>query len=140
MTLPDAMDMVMAEYRRSVEMHGSWWDYSTEQMLSVIINELMVEAGDAEKIGDIHGEHGMIRELAQVAATSIKAMMVLSGRPEGHLAGASRTAGAHSCLEGRVLPASPALHREKESVSNRPMDGAQPGGEQDECFIPVERF
>jgi hypothetical protein len=49
-------------------------------MMGVIIRELMVEAGEAEKVGDIHGKHGMIRELAQVAGCCVKAIAVLGGR------------------------------------------------------------
>jgi hypothetical protein len=80
MLMAEALRMVMEEYMRGIAKHGDWSNYSEEQMMSAIINELMVEAGDAEQRGDIHGPHGMIRELAQVAACSIKAMVVLSGR------------------------------------------------------------
>lgn len=81
MLLIDAVDKVLGEYQASVDKHGHWHEYSTEQMMSVIINELMLEAGGAEQRGDLHGEHGVIRELSQVSACCIKAIMVLSDRP-----------------------------------------------------------
>lgn len=124
MELLDVFDMVTTEYQRSVKLHGIWWDYTPDQMMAVIINELMLEAGSAEARGDIHGEHGMIRELVQVASCCMKAVMVLSGRPEGHLAGASRANGAHSCSTGCALPASPSHHQDKDIMSNRPEGGA----------------
>lgn len=124
MELLDVFDMVTAEYHRSVELHGTWFDYTPDQMMAVIINELMLEAGSAEARGDIHGEHGMIRELVQVASCCMKAVMVLGASREGHLAGASRASGAHSCRGGRVLPASPSHHQDKEFMANRPEGGA----------------
>lgn len=78
MTLLETLDMILAEHSRSVELHGDWSDYTVDQMMAVIINELMVEAGGAEQRGDIHGEHGVVRELSQVANCCIKAIMVLS--------------------------------------------------------------
>lgn len=80
MTLPEALSLVLNEHADSIAKHGSWHDYTIDQMMAVIINELMVEAGGAEAVGDLHGEHGVIRELAQVAACCVKAIMVLSGR------------------------------------------------------------
>lgn len=124
MVLQDVFVMITKEHQRSVELHGTWWDYTPDQMMSVIINELMMEAGAAEARGDIHGEHGMIRELIQVAVCCIKAVMVLMIRPKGHLAGASRTVGAHSCSTGCALLASPSHHQDKEIMSNRPEGGA----------------
>jgi len=47
MQLIDALDMVLAEHARGVLLHGTWDDYGIDQMMSVIINELMVEAGGA---------------------------------------------------------------------------------------------
>ena len=82
MTLTDALEAILTEHHHSVAKHGTWSDYSVDQMMAVIINELMVEAGGAESQGDIHGEHGVIRELTQVAVCCIKAMMVLSNREE----------------------------------------------------------
>lgn len=123
MTVLDALNMVLKERQRSIQLHGLWRDYSLEQMMSVIINELMVEAGAAESVGDIHGEHGVIRELSQVAACCIKAIMVLSDRAEGHLAETLRAEGAHSCFEGRALHASPSLRQGKETISNSPIEG-----------------
>lgn len=122
MALLDTLALVLDEHARSVHLHGTWSDYSIEQMMSVIINELMVEAGGAEAKGDLHGEHGVIRELAQVAACCIKAIMVLSGRPEGALAETLRTAGAHSGLEGCGLHASPSLYQGIESAANSPIE------------------
>lgn len=121
----DAIGMVLTEHARGVQLHGTWHDYSVEQMMAAIINELAVEACDAESVGDIHGEHGVIRELTQVAACCLKAIVVLMGRTEGHLAETLRTAGAHSGFTGRALPASPSLHQGEESPSNRPIEGGQ---------------
>lgn len=80
MNLVEVTTAVLKEFDRGVSIHGDWSEYTTDQMLAQIIHELMVEAGEAEKVGDITGEHGMIRELIQVAACSIKAAMVLSKR------------------------------------------------------------
>jgi len=120
MTWPEAIDKVLDELVRSIELHGTWEDYSVSQMMSVIINELVVEAGNAECAGDIDGDHGVIRELLQVAACSIKAAMVLSSRPAWLLAETLRTAGAHSGTEGSDLPASPSPPQDKDSSFNRP--------------------
>jgi hypothetical protein len=79
MSLPDAVSLVLDELSHSIRKHGDWSDYTINQMMSVIIEELLIEAGNAETLRDIHGDHGMIKELAQVAATSIKAMIQLSG-------------------------------------------------------------
>jgi len=125
MKLIDALDLILAEHARSVQKHGTWSDYSLEQMMAVIINELMVEAGEAEARDDLHGAHGVIRELAQVSACCIKAIMVLSNRPKETLAETLRTAGAHSSLEGRALPASPSHLQNKESCANHPMEGGR---------------
>jgi len=80
MTLLDALDMILEEREASIVKYGDWHDYTLEQMMPVIIHELMVEAGGAEAVGDLHGEHGVVRELAQVASCCIKAIMVLSER------------------------------------------------------------
>lgn len=78
--LPEALAVVLNEHAKSIKIYGDWADYTTDQMMAVIIDELMCEAVDAWHVNDLHGDHGMIRELAQVAATSIKAIQVLSGR------------------------------------------------------------
>lgn len=119
MLLTQMLELVRAEYIRSVNDHGDWSDYTLDQMMAVIINELMVEAGGAEERGDILGEHGVIRELLQVSATSMKGAMVLMIRHK-LLAGASRPEGAHSGSTGRSLPASPSIPQDKESCSNSP--------------------
>jgi len=80
MDLLDTLDLILEEHAKSVEKHGDWSDYTTEQMMSHTINELMVEAGDAERAGDLHGEHGVVRELAHTAVCCIKSIMVLSSR------------------------------------------------------------
>jgi len=125
MDVLDALAMILKERQRSIQLHGNWDDYSIEQMTAVIVNELMVEAVGAVERGDIHGEHGVIRELSQVAACCIKEMMVLSQRSEGILAKTLRTEGAHSCSTGCALPASPSLHQGKESRSNHPIEESQ---------------
>lgn len=120
MKLIDALDMILEEHARSVQMYGTWGDYNLEQMMSVIINELMMEAGSAEARADLHGKHGVVHELAQVAACCIKAIMVLGDRPDGRLAATLRIADAHSKGEGHNLPASPSRHQGKESAANSP--------------------
>jgi hypothetical protein len=126
-TLLNVLDMVLKERQRSIELHGTWYDYTTDQMMAVITHELMMEAGEAAVIGNIHGEHGVIRELTQVASCCIKAIMVLSGRPQDLLAGASRTAGAHSGSTGFALPASLTHLEDKESGANSPEEGGYHG-------------
>jgi hypothetical protein len=82
MNLVEALGEVITEHDRSVLLHGDWQHYDLEQMMSVIINELMMEAGDAVARGDLHGEHGVIAELKQVASCCLKAMVQLSERTE----------------------------------------------------------
>lgn len=123
MNLVDALDLILAEHSHSVQKHGTWEDYTVDQMMAEIINELMMEAGDAVGKNDIHGEHGVIRELSQVAACCIKAVMVLSGRHEA-LAQTSCAAGAHSCSEGCASPASLTHPQDKESSVNSPEGGS----------------
>lgn len=75
-----AFSLVADELRRSIELHGDWSGYSLDQMLSVIAAE-WIEVGEAEARGDLHGEHGLVRELAQVASSSVKTMIsALGGR------------------------------------------------------------
>lgn len=75
-----AFSLVADELRRSIDLHGDWSGYSLDQMLSVIAAE-WIEVGEAEARGDLHGEHGLVRELAQVASSSIKTMIsALGGR------------------------------------------------------------
>ena len=121
MTQADVQKLVAAEYARGVALYGDWSDYTLDQMMAVIINELMIEAAGAAAVGDMHGEHGVICELTQVSACCNKAVLVLLSRREGHLAETLRAEGAHSCLEGRALPASPSLHQGKETISNSPI-------------------
>lgn len=77
------IDQVLAKVRteldRSIEKHGDWQSYEPEDMIEKIGRELQ-EADDAAMNGDMYGPHGMYNELAQVAATAIKGMMVLRGR------------------------------------------------------------
>lgn len=120
MRMIEAVGLVLSEHRRSVEKHGNWLDYSVAQMMSVIINELVIEAGNAECAGDIHGPHGVVNELAQVAACCIKAIMVLSDSTDETLAETLRTAGAHSGVEGSALPASPTPPQREDIPINSP--------------------
>jgi hypothetical protein len=83
MQVTDVLNLILKERQRSIQLHGTWEDYTLPQMMSEIINELIIEAGNAECAGDIHGEHGVIRELTQVASCCIKAIMVLSGWHDG---------------------------------------------------------
>ncbi|MHB1051372.1 MAG: hypothetical protein ACYC09_14935 [Bacteroidota bacterium] len=122
MQLIDALDMILAEHARSVHLHGDWQNYTVDQMMAEIINKLMMEAGEAAGRLDLHGEHGMVRELSQVAACCIKAMMVLSDRPDGTLAQTSRTAGAHPGLRGRSPLASLYPPQREDSPINRPIE------------------
>lgn len=120
----DVVNIVLEEHVRSVQLHGTWHDYSVEQMMATIINELMVEAADAVTRDDIVGEHGVIRELSQVAACCMKAIMVLSDRANSVLAQTSRDEGAQSEPRGCVFPASLSLPQDKESHVNHPKEVA----------------
>lgn len=125
MTFADVQELVAVEFRRGVSLHGDWSDYTIGQMMAVIINELIIEAGDAECRGDIDGEHGVIRELTQVSACCNKAVMVLSDRLKGHLAETVRTEGANLENTGRDLPPSPPSLEDKVSFSNHPINRAE---------------
>lgn len=74
-----AFSLVSDELQRSIVRHGDWSNYSVDQMLSVIAAE-WIEVGEAEARDDLLGEHGMLSELAQVAACCVKALWVLGGR------------------------------------------------------------
>jgi hypothetical protein len=82
MTLPEVLAAVLTEYNLSVEKHGDWQDYTLDQIMGVIQTEFMMEAAAAYNRGDLHGDHGVIRELSQVAACCIKTIVAVSGRPD----------------------------------------------------------
>jgi NTP pyrophosphatase (non-canonical NTP hydrolase) len=81
----------------------------------------------------------MAEELVDVIASSVTGLRILSeeygvdvddvvdhvnakNAARCYLAGASRPEGTHSGSTGCALPASPSLHQDKESCSNRPIE------------------
>lgn len=69
---------VMQALAESVDKHGDWSEYTIDQMMEVILDEIL-EVGEAEARADLLGDHGMIRELRQVAACCIKMSIRLGG-------------------------------------------------------------
>lgn len=79
MNYGDVQEMMLTEHVRSVMLHGTWFDYRPDQMVTVIMDEL-AEVITALLRGDFHGDHGAVRELIQAAVCCTKAAMVLSDR------------------------------------------------------------
>ena len=72
MTHEEALALIEAEYKNAVEKHGEHFANRIE-MYSALCEEI-TEVAQAIVKDDIHGPHGMERELAQVAAVCIKAL------------------------------------------------------------------
>ena len=76
--LEQAVGDVIVELARSMEKHGAWQGYSKWRAVRVIAGELL-EVVTALMRGDIHGEHGFLVELKQVASAALKAYLVFGG-------------------------------------------------------------
>jgi len=105
------IDRVMAGIvyglERSVLLHGDWRNYGLGRMLWVIGREAL-EVLRALARGDLHGPHGVVAELRDVAICCIKAVMVLKRdrglgtRDRGNRRGGRRENGT-DCFDGRVV-------------------------------------
>lgn len=76
--LEQAVGDVIVELARSVEKHGAWAGYSKWRAVRVVAGELL-EVVTALVRGDIHGEHGFLVEMKQVASAALKAYLVFGG-------------------------------------------------------------
>lgn len=61
---------LVQEFNRAKSEHD-WTGYTINDMGRALTGELM-ELGDAEAMGDIHGPHGMRAELLQVAVVALR--------------------------------------------------------------------
>lgn len=64
------MALIDAELQRACDKHD-WTGYDLDKMLDAVYGEDF-ELGEAHKHGDIHGEHGIIREALQGIVTRIR--------------------------------------------------------------------
>lgn len=72
MTNEEALALIEAELKHAREKHGEHFSDWIEMYIALC--EEITEISSAIIKGDIHGEHGVKRELAQVAAVCIKAL------------------------------------------------------------------
>ena len=72
MTHEEALELIEAELKHANEKHGEHFANLIEMYIALC--EEVAEVSQAIVKGDINGEHGVKRELAQVAAVCIKAL------------------------------------------------------------------
>lgn len=70
---------VQPQIVRSVIKYGDWDGYSLARMLWVLLGELF-EVAVAVVRRDLHGPHGVVAEVTQVAVVCIKIVRNLTGR------------------------------------------------------------
>ena len=75
MTHEEALELIEAELKHANEKHGEHFANLIEMYIALC--EEVAEVSQAIVKGDINGEHGVKRELAQVAAVCWKALMWL---------------------------------------------------------------
>jgi hypothetical protein len=63
-------DQLLREYHAAKAKHD-WTGYDGDAMANALVGELM-EMGEAESRGDVHGPHGMVREAIQVAVVALR--------------------------------------------------------------------
>lgn len=78
MTLNEIIEKLKLENARSKEIHGPWADMPDVKQFEAIHGEF-IEWLDAYLADDIHGDHGEIAELIQVANVCIRRVMALTG-------------------------------------------------------------
>jgi hypothetical protein len=71
------LSRLVEEHTRACLKHD-WTGYTAERMGQALMDELL-EVGDAEAKGDIHGPHGMRAELLQVAVVALRMYEALGG-------------------------------------------------------------
>lgn len=71
------IDLLM-EVDHSIAKHGSWQGYGPTDVCRAVSGEFN-EYMDAVMAGDIHGEHGQIRELKQLVVVALKGFFLLGG-------------------------------------------------------------
>ena len=65
------LSLLQNELNYSIEKHGSWDGYTLRDMWQKVEDERL-EVIEAELVQDYTGEHGVARELLQMAVTCIK--------------------------------------------------------------------
>ena len=80
MTHEEALALIETEHKHAVETHGARFSCHLE-MHEVLFDELL-EVSYALNRSDINGEHGVKRELAQVAAVCLKALEGIDDAPK----------------------------------------------------------
>ena len=72
MTHEEALALIEAEYKHAVEKHGARFPCIFDMFIA--LDDEVMEVHDAIEANNIHGPHGVKRELAQVAAVCLKAL------------------------------------------------------------------
>jgi len=75
----NALDLIMLELAHARAKHTTF-AHSDDQTVTVLTSEVG-EYASAVLRGDVQGQHGAIREAAQVAAVCIRAIEYWTGRP-----------------------------------------------------------
>lgn len=78
MTLNEIIEKLKLENARSKEKHGPWADMPEEKQFDAICDEV-IEWVFAYCANNVHGDHGEIAELIQVANVCIRRVMALTG-------------------------------------------------------------
>ena len=77
------LSRLIEELDRAKAKHD-WTGYTLDDMGNALTSELM-ELGDAESRGDIHGPHGMRAESLQAAVVLLRQYEALEGMADGHV-------------------------------------------------------
>ena len=72
------------ENGRSIEKHGDWADYTPLDIFRAVSGEFH-EVTQAVIVENIHGDHGMVMELMQLANTCLKGVEVLRRGDDSHI-------------------------------------------------------
>lgn len=79
MSLPiaDILSDIASGIEESVIIHGDWSDYQDNDIFAVILEEF-AEYREAYLAGVVHGDHGQLDELRDLAIVAIKGIIQLS--------------------------------------------------------------
>lgn len=79
----ESFEQVIADMRggveRSVRLHGDWEGYPVWRVLWVVLGEFREVVWAAIRF-DLHGPHGVVSELRDLAIVAVKGVTVLSRR------------------------------------------------------------
>ena len=78
MTLAEILEKVKTEHSAAFLKHGPWRELPDDEQQTAIMSEVL-EALNAKDSGDIHGEHGEIREWIQVMTVAARRIMAITG-------------------------------------------------------------